>query len=153
MLTKIELIVLKAILDESIDVSAMIELVEATDNPTVALEKLAGVYTPPKVEIESPKGYFASKERADIHFLSFNDFKGEVTFGYRKIETKTAWVLKGTTPNLNDVDPLFFRPSDTIRIELKMDRTDFEYIYEHKTLVGNVQEELYTATCSLSNWQ
>jgi hypothetical protein len=79
-------------------ISSLIEIVNATVNPTVAMETLLGIYTEPtisQVKTDTDKLLF---------FISYNKWDDRVSYYYNDYDSKHIYVSKDTDSNLINED-------------------------------------------------
>jgi hypothetical protein len=74
-------------------IEAVLDVVIATPNAEIAVEKLLGVYVFPVVAQMGK--YINSKEEASIYKMeSFDEWQQTVYYSYEELDTKSVWVLK-----------------------------------------------------------
>jgi len=79
-------------------ISSLIEIVNATVNPTVAMETLLGIYTEPtisQVKTDTDKLLF---------FISYNKWDDRVLYYYNDYDSKHIYVSKDTDTDLINED-------------------------------------------------
>lgn len=72
---------LEAKFGEGINMDAILEVVEATGNAAVAVEKMVGIYEEPSFD-EIIISKRSPGEKGECIFISFNPFKKEVTYSF-----------------------------------------------------------------------
>jgi hypothetical protein len=75
----------------TIDVDNLLEVVMATQNTTVAVELLCGLYKSPE-PIVSP----VTKGDRECHFESYDKWTDQVHYSYQQADTKSAYFPEGT---------------------------------------------------------
>lgn len=139
------------------EIDALIEVVNATANPTIAAEILLGIYEEPKIPSYPCERWISyNEERKNIKFISFEKFKQEITYSYQTPEYQTYWLKKGENkPSLgsNDINPDHLNTSSIelaskLNIPVEEVRSGYELIYIYNDKLG----EIRTATMSLEDW-
>lgn len=103
----------------TVDITSLMEIVNATPNAELATEILCGLYITPEFGASTR----THKDRGTIEFKSYNKWKNEVLYTYQEPITKNAYFPKGTdreTITLDNFDTLKVQySSDTINYSIK----------------------------------
>tara|TARA_R110000772_G_scaffold62137_1_gene139593 strand:- start:7863 stop:8339 length:477 start_codon:yes stop_codon:yes gene_type:complete len=131
------------------DVENILLICEKTDNISVAVEILLGLYEEPKFADEAKDDeYYTNRV-----FLSYDPFKDKVTFSGNRVIKTYAWFLKGALPIDDNVVSEHSYANDAMKEKnFKGDRDEFESLYERKLWKQDVREKAETSTTSSYNW-
>lgn len=135
--------------------NAILELLIASGNATIALESLLGLYEEPEISL-TPISELGYGNRKLITFESYNKFKDEVTYKYCIAKEKTAWIKKNSRELLmfsllegpiTEWEPNAYAKELGITVEEA--RRDYTRI-----VVYDAPDETksHTATCSYKTW-
>lgn len=157
-MTKLQVIVLKGLFPQSTDagfLAAIQEVVEATGNVEVAIEKLAGIYEIPCLFQTSPKNYTNGRGNVNLQATGVNHFTDELTFTYQECEGQWGFVPKGQpVPHLKSLREEFVKTTaEKAARLLEIELTEFKELYEEKYILGDVKPEVKTGRCQLKDWQ
>jgi len=147
--------IIKALLETkypTLNIESLLMVINATPNGEIATEILCGLYVKPEVNNEPKEGF--SKEKVNIKFKSFNDFKQEVEYTYNQVETKTVWIIKGSNkPNYTDEGLITAYWEDDAAKKLSITKEELKAKYEKVLLQSEPSKSVYTDTTALTNWQ
>jgi hypothetical protein len=129
-------------------VESLLELINATSNPTVATEILLGIYEDP---IINPIPAFEYATESNIEFLSYDKFTEEVTYSYKRVDTVSGWVLNTLEAKLENAVSRNMWAEDVAE-SLTISVETFKKNYTRHTFVTNVATNLSTASVSLKKW-
>lgn len=134
---------------------ALLEIINATPNPTVCVELLCGVYENPTIS-KTPEKNMNYDNRSLFVLLDYNKFTNEVTYGYNKAPTKSCWTVKiNALPTFDDITAEMEEYDSKIqaqRLGLTMDQFRADYV--RMTIQGLPDlTTLHEDTCSLKQWQ
>lgn len=132
------------------DVDNILLICEKTDNMSIAVEMLLGLYVEPKFADEAKDDdYYTNRV-----FLSYDPFKDKVTFSGNRVDKTYAWFLKGALPIDDNVVSEHSYANDAMKqIGFKEDRDKFESLYERKLWKQKVREKAETSTTSSMSWR
>jgi hypothetical protein len=145
--------IIKALLEAkfpTLNVEDLLEVINATANPTIATEVLCGLYDAPSVND------FAENTNSEINrvFVSYNKYNNKVTYAYNKRKHKTVDVLKARTE-----EPTFETPSlsgyyisDKAK-SLNISEELFKTLYEEVIVFDKIEKDTRTSECSLESWK
>lgn len=120
----------------TIDTSTLLEVVNQTPNPDMAIELLCGIYEEPEITIKDR--VISDKE---CTFLRYDKWFDRVYYTYSKAVTRGAYFPKGIDKksiNMENFDSLKLSSSDS----------DSPYLY-----IPTGETKLAEDFCSLSRWE
>jgi hypothetical protein len=129
-------------------VESLLELINATSNPTVATEILLGIYEDPTI---NPIPAFENTSETNIQFGSYDKFTEEVSYTYNKVDTFNGWVLNSLETIADNVYSRNMWAEDVAE-SLTISVETFKKNYTRHTFVTNVATNLSTASVSLKKW-
>jgi hypothetical protein len=137
------------------EMEALVDVIEATGNETVAIETLLGVYEEIKIS-KTPKKELRYDNRVLPVFLSFDKFTGKVTYGYCKVSVKHVWKLKTeSAPSFDSIEPAMCGyDSSEMAKSLGIERPVFQDLYERVAVTSTPDKtSSLEDTCDLKDWQ
>jgi len=129
-------------------VEALLELINATSNPTVATEILLGIYEDPTI---NPTPAFEINSQTNIVFGSYDKFTEEIAYTYNRVEMVSAWLPNNVDVSLENAVSRNMWPEDVAE-SLKLSVETFKANYTRHNFVTNVDTDLLCTTCSLKKW-
>ena len=129
-------------------VEALLELINATSNPTVATEILLGIYEDPTI---NPIPAFEINSQTNIVFGSYDKFTEEIAYTYNRVDIVNGWVLNTLEAKLENAVSRNMWPEDVAE-SLKLSVETFKANYTRHNFVTNVDTALSCTTCSLKKW-
>jgi hypothetical protein len=138
-------------------IEGVLEIVNATPNPEVAVSVLLGIYEDPELP-KSPGnlGKF-DEDKREITFMEYDKYSDQVIYSYKTMKMKRGWIENGV-----DVDPANIvytgRYSDDAARTLKMDEKEFTSTHTYhrfdeefeKDNGGNIRVK--TGSCGYHTW-
>jgi|GEM_PF-5112402 len=76
--------------EKGFGITRILEVIEATPNPTIATEILLGIYEEPVI----PHKNVIHKNEGELTFVSYNKWQDRVNYSYDQIETRSAYFPK-----------------------------------------------------------
>jgi hypothetical protein len=144
--------IIKALLQAkfpTLNVEDLLEVINATANPTIATELLCGLYEVPKIE------GFGKDIHSEVNrvFLSFDKYNNKVFYSYNKRESKQVDVLRARIeePTFETKSMSGYYNSEKAKA-LGITEEEFKTLYESVTVFGKVEETSRTSETSLENW-
>ena len=145
--TSIESIALESKFNKE-NIPALLTVVNATENPQIALEILLGIYQYPDIFTVAND----SNEEKKRTFVSFEPIGSKVTYSYYPVSTKEAWFKKGEE-NLSEENIVSTKYwSSGVADELGISEKEVREIYAHKTYETTVSTDISVRTVSLQEW-
>lgn len=124
-----------------LNVEAVMEVIGATPNATVATEILCGIYQEPVVP-EHPGMHFTKRnpEYKNVTAKSYNKFEGRVVYSYERHPRKCYYFPQEARGHINQTNfKQFMLPKET-------DGSFYEYFYDEDVL------ETMTSNVTLADW-
>ena len=144
--------IIKALLQAkfpTLNVEDLLEVINATANPTIATEVLCGLYESPKVE------GFGKDTNSEVNrvFLSYDKYNNKVMYSYNKRKHKVVDVLKARTeePTFETKEMSGYYTSDKAKA-LGITEEEFKTLYESVIVFGEIEESSRTSEISLESW-
>lgn len=129
-------------------VEALLEIINATSNPTVATEILLGIYEDP---IVNPEPAFKDVSEANVKFVFFDKFTEQVNYTYNKVDTYNGWVLNTLEVNPDNVISRNMWAED-VADSLTISVETFKKNYTRHTFIHKVSDVLSCSSVSLKKW-
>ena len=130
------------------NIPALLSIVNATENPQIALEILLGIYQQPSIFTVAND----SSDEKNRTFLSFEPVNSKVSYSYNRVFTKEAW-FKKDEENLSEENIVSKNYcASGVADELGIAEEKVREIYAHKTYETNVSNDLSVRTVSLKEW-
>ena len=144
--------IVKALLEAkfpTINVEDLLEVVNATPNPTIATEVLCGLYESPFVN----KTKEDSDSEVEKELVSYNKYENRVLYSYFKRESRRVTVLKERTeePTFETKDIKGYYKSEKAK-ELGLTEEEFLKLYEEVVVYGKTHENRTQSSMSLEQW-
>ena len=138
-------------------IEGVLEIINATPNPEVAVAVLLGIYEDPELP-KSPRNLSRfSEDKREITFMDYDKYNNEVIYSYKVMKMKKGWIENGVT-----VDPANIvsttRYSDDAARALKMDEKEFTSTHAYHTFDEELDKDnggnirMLTGTCSHRTW-
>ena len=137
-----------------VDINALVEILDATPNPEMAVEIVLGVYEAPEVS-ETPM-YDMGKQKDFVRMLSYDKWSDQVLYEYRNKKTKQVYVKKDSeTPSWEEAASLVeYQWNSSPILKLGVSKQEFDedwtYVAVYRDIDGT--EEIHTGSISLSSW-
>lgn len=119
----------------TVDITSLMEVVNATAKPEIATEILCDIYVAP----ETGDNVRTHEDRGTITFKEYDKWRDEVIYTFQEPMTKSAYFPKGT-----DRGTITLENFDTLKVKYSSDAINCSV----KT--GEFRTSEYT--CSLSTW-
>ena len=139
----------------------MLEIMQETSNPEVALEILLGIYEEPEGFSKEPSKEFLkdskSRNRHDIEFIKFNKFNEEVHYSYYEKEAYQVWLKEGDKiPTYQDVEDnkkdyllgMWFEDAVAARGQRDLKKED----YRSLKVYGDLKKNQRVQVVDVSKW-
>ena len=141
-------IIAKALSTAQPTTEALLQIINATQNPTVATEILLGIYEAPAI---SPTTLISREDETNHKFVSYDPFADQVTYSYNQIVKEYGWIYNGS--NIIE-ENIVSKKSDSYYAckELGISETDFRANHTRHIFNSKVEDRLRTDTASLSRW-
>ena len=145
--TTIETIALESKFNKE-NIPALLSVVNATENPQIALEILLDIYQYPDIFTVAND----SNEQKKRTFVSFEPIGSQVTYSYYPVTTKEAW-FKKDEENLSEENIVSTKYwSSGVADELGIPEKEVREIYAYKTYKTAVSTDINVRTVSLQEW-
>ena len=145
--TTIESIALESKFNKE-NIPALLSVVNATENPQIALEILLDIYQYPDIFTVAND----SNEQKKRTFVSFEPIGSQVTYSYYPVTTKEAW-FKKDEENLSEENIVSTKYwSSGVADELGIPEKEVREIYAYKTYKTAVSTDINVRTVSLQEW-
>ena len=145
--TTIETIALESKFNKE-NIPALLSVVNATENPQIALEILLDIYQYPDIFTVAND----SNEQKKRTFVSFEPIGSQVTYSYYPVTTKEAW-FKKDEENLSEENIVSTKYwSSGVADELGIPEKEVREIYAYKTYETTVSTDINVRTVSLQEW-
>lgn len=141
-------IIAKALSTAQPTTEALLQIINATQNPTVATEILLGIYEAPAI---SPTTLISRADETNHKFISHNPFTDEVSYSYNTVIQEYGWIHNNVVilqENSVSVKCDAYYAAKQLNItedELKANHTRYEF-------GSTVEDRLRTNTVSLNRW-
>jgi len=135
------------------DIAAIMDVITATPNPTVATEILLGLYEEPEVLRTDEVLHYASDEKTNIRFNYYDRFTLNVHFSHQRIINKSAWFKKYaiTDPSEETIISDKYWEEDAAR-SLGMTQEKFVEEHERRIYHTEVASQIRNGSMSLHDW-
>jgi len=149
--------IIKALLEAkypTIDTESLLEIINNTDNPTVATEIICGLYEEPFVEgVPSEKFDKNNESKFDVKLIKYNKWNYTVDYSYRTKKSKTIWAKNGEElPSYDDIKSYeteyYFK--DFAQKGMIKDLSESDY--SRRTVYGELGTDLNKGYCSITDW-
>ena len=141
-------IIAKALSTAQPSTEALLQIINATQNPTVATEILLGIYEAPAI---SPTTLISMDDETNHKFVSYDPFADQVTYSYNKIIKEYGWIYNGS-----DIikENIVSTKSDSYYAckELSIREIDFRASHTRHEFGSTIEDRLRTDTVSLNRW-
>jgi len=137
-----------------VDINALIEILDATPNPEMAVEIVLGVYEAPEIS-ETPM-YDMGKQKDFVRMVSYDKWSDEVNYEYRSKKSRQVYVKKGSeTPSWEEAASLVeYQYNSSPVLKLGISKQEFEEDWTSITVYRDIDgtEEIQNGSTRLSNW-
>lgn len=138
-------------------IEGVLEIVNATPNPEVAVAVLLGIYVKP--ELPKTPGNLSrfSEDKRDITFVSYDKYDDHIGYTYKTMKMKKGWIENGLTVDAANIVSTNRYVEDAARA-LKMNEADFNLAYTYHTFDEEFEKDrdgkdrVYPGSCSHSVW-
>jgi hypothetical protein len=141
-------IIAKALSTAQPTTEALLQLINATQNPTVATEILLGIYEAPAI---SPTTLISRDDETNYTFIFHNPFTDEVTYSYNQIIKEYGWIYNGS-----DIieENIVSKKSDSYYACQQLGLTEKEFKANHTRheFGSTIETRFRSNTVSLNRW-
>lgn len=138
-------------------IEGVLEIVNATPNPEVAVAVLLGIYVKP--ELPKTPGNLSrfSEDKRDITFVSYDKYDDQIGYTYKTMKMKKGWIENGVTVDPANISNTNRYIEDAARA-LAMELEDFKLAYTYHTFDEEFEKDrngdvrVNTGSCSHSVW-
>ena len=129
------------------DVSPVVDVINATPNPIVAAEILLGLYVQPVLPETLPD----TKTEVNRKIIDYDRFKNEVKYSYNSREAVEVWVKKedkesNNLPDYKSENLLKGYYSSDVCKKVSLPEEEFRKLYTQVYIYGKVSETTKTST-------
>tara|TARA_R110000772_G_scaffold256339_1_gene372861 strand:+ start:977 stop:1462 length:486 start_codon:yes stop_codon:yes gene_type:complete len=141
-------IIAKALSTAQPTTEALLQIINATQNPTVATEILLGIYEAPAI---SPTTLISREDETNYTFISYNPFTDEVTYSYNQIVKEYGWIYNGHDVLQENAVSVKY---DAYYASKQLGLTEDELKANHTRHIfgSTVEDRLRTNIVSLNRW-
>lgn len=135
----------------------VLEIVNATPNPEVAVEILLGIYEEPKLPLEPVNPKLFDNTKRNMVLKHYDKFNETVSFTYHMMKQKSGWVENGVTVDVANIVSTNRWAEDAAR-SLKIDEKVFKDTHTHHVFDLDLEKDsegnptLFTGQCELYRW-
>jgi len=133
------------------DIEAIMEVIAATENPTVASEILLGLYEEPEIAYKNAILANQQDNKIDIEYQCYDRFKDEVTFRYHRVIRKEAWFKKGDMPHKDHIASDRHWTEDAAK-QLGLSVDEFKETHERVAYHTEIESSYSTTKKSARDW-
>lgn len=131
------------------DVSPVVDVINATPNPIVAAEILLGLYEQPVLPETLPD----TKTEVNRKIIDYDRFKNEVEYSYNSREAVEVWVKKedkesNNLPDYKSENLLKGYYASDVCKKVSLPEEEFRKLYTQVYIYGKVSETTKTSTTS-----
>ena len=131
------------------DVSPVVDVINATPNPIVAAEILLGLYVQPVLPETLPD----TKTEVNRKIIDYDRFKNEVEYSYNSREAVEVWVKKedkesNNLPDYKSENLLKGYYASEVCKKVSLPEEEFRKLYTQVYIYGKVSETTKTSTTS-----
>lgn len=131
------------------DVSPVVDVINATPNPIVAAEILLGLYEQPVLPVTLPD----TKTEVNRKIIDYDRFKNEVKYSYNSREAVEVWVKKedkesNNLPDYKSENLLKGYYASDVCKKVFLPEEEFRKLYTQVYIYGKVSETTKTSTTS-----
>ena len=132
-----------------VDVSPVVDVINATPNPIVAAEILLGLYVQPVLPETLPD----TKTEVNRKIIAYDRFKNEVKYSYNSREAVEVWVKKedkesNNLPDYKSENLLKGYYASDVCKKVFLPEEEFRKLYTQVYIYGKVSETTKTSTTS-----
>ena len=152
--TNLIVFALKQKLGESVNVDAVMQILEATGNPVVAAELFLGIYNQPNVLGQESVFHNDEFKETNIQFVSFDKFTDMIHYTCNIIDTKVAWFPKATPEEDLTIDNIVSEANyaEYAANDLLIPTAEFNELYERVIYERTPRVSTTDRQLSLGNW-
>src|SRR5574344_1053816 len=140
---KIQLLALKSIIKDNIDL--VIELIENSRNPEVALLVALGLYEEPCLIMGN--NISSKDEYENIQFVSYDKYEDIVSFSGNRVTKKYAWKNNETGVTVSTKESSYYACD-----QLNMCKTEFEALHTRTIVERIVSTEPVIVNVTRTSW-
>lgn len=140
---KIQLLALKSIIKDNVDL--IIELIENSTNPEVAVLVTLGLYEKP--DLTMGDNISSKDEYENIQFVSYNKYEDTVNFSGNRVTKKYAWTNNKTGETVSTKESSYYACD-----QVNMTKEEFERLHTRTIVERTVSTKSSIINVTRNTW-